>query len=99
MNNKKSSASKKEGIPISISMVPLLEKEGIARRHSIKLTRLLYICLLAILNALLVSIIAKVMVWLINLVTGISFYGTIPSGEISPVGNHLGIWVIFIPVI
>ncbi|HTA28145.1 MAG TPA: chloride channel protein [Bacteroidia bacterium] len=99
MNKKTSSASDSGGIPISISMEPLLEEEGIARRHTIKLTRLLYICSLAILNALLVSVIAKVMVALINLVTGISFYGTISTGETSPVGNHLGIWVIFIPVI
>jgi chloride channel protein, CIC family len=99
MNKNSSSASTKGGIPISISMEPLMEEEGVARRHSIKLTRLLYICSLAVLNALLVSVIAKIMVALINLVTGISFYGTFSSGEISPVGNHLGMWVIFIPVI
>lgn len=99
MNKKSFSATGKEGIPISISMEPLLKEEGMARRHSIKLTRLLYICLLAILNALLVSVIAKAMVWLIDVVTGISFYGTFSPGETSPVGNHLGIWVIFIPVL
>ena len=99
MNKKSFSASDTEGIPISISMEPLLEEEGIARRHTIKLTRLLYICLLAVLNALLVSVVAKVMVALINIVTGISFYGTVANAESSPVGNHLGLWVILIPVI
>jgi chloride channel protein, CIC family len=99
MDKKSSSAPHKGSIPISISMDPLIEEEIPARRHSIKLTRLLFICSLAILNALLVSLIAKIMVMLINLVTGISFYGTVPAGEVSPVGNHLGIWVIFIPVI
>jgi chloride channel protein, CIC family len=99
MNKKPFSASGPEGIPISISMEPLLEEQGTARRHAIKLTRLLYICLLAVLNALLVSVIARVMVWLINVVTGISFYGSVPAGETSPVGNHLGLWVIVIPVI
>lgn len=99
MKKKPFSSPGKEGIPISISMEPLLQEEGIARRHSIKLTRLLYICLLAVLNALLVSVVAKVMVILINMVTGISFFGTIPQGEISPVGNHLGVWIIIIPVI
>lgn len=93
------SSANKEGIPISLSMEPLLEAEGVARRHTIKLTRLLYICLLAVLNALLVSVIAKAMVALINLVTGISFYGKVTGAEVSPVGNHLGAWVIVIPVI
>jgi chloride channel protein, CIC family len=90
MREKSFSDSSKESIPISVSMEPLVEEEDIARRHTIRLTRLLYICLLAVLNALLVSIIAKVMVWLINLVTGLSFYGTITQEEVSPVGT---IWV------
>jgi len=99
MNKKPFSSSNPEGIPISISMEPLLENEGIARRHTIKLTRLLYICMLAILNAILVSVIAKVMVMLINIVTGLSFHGVVTTGEIAPAGNHLGLWVILIPVI
>src|ERR1700753_4005266 len=99
MSKKSFSTSNPEGIPISISMEPLLEKEGIARRHTIKLTRLLYICLLAVLNALLVSVIARVIVALINIVTGISFHGIVTTGEVAPSGNHLGLWVILIPVI
>jgi len=99
MNKKPFSTSNPEGIPISLSMEPLLEEEGIARRHTIKLTRLLYICMLAILNALLVSVIAKVMVMLINIVTGISFHGYATTGEIAPTGNHLGLWVILVPVV
>lgn len=99
MSKKPFSTSNPEGIPISISMEPLLEEEGIARRHTLKLNRLLYICFLAIVNAILVSVVAKVMVYLISLVTGISFFGYVPTGEVSPVGNHLGLWVIVIPVI
>ncbi len=93
------SASTNDGIPISVSMGPVIESEELARRHSIKLSRLLYICSLAVLNAMLVSVIAKVLVNLIGFVTGVSFYGIFSVSDISPVGNHLGIYVIFIPVI
>jgi len=99
MKKKVVTASTNEGIPISVSMGSTLEAEKIAKPHGINLGRLLYISALAILNAMLVGIIAKIMVFLIGWVTGISFYGNASGGETSPVGNHLGLWVIFIPVI
>jgi CIC family chloride channel protein len=99
MNKKIESASTNQGIPVSISIGPTLEAEGIKRWQSIHLSRLLYLCLLAVINAMLVGVVAKFMVELIELVTGISFYGAIKPGNVSPVGNHLGLWVIFIPVI
>ena len=99
MKNKINSASTNEGIPISVSIGPALEAEKMQKVQGVNLKRLAYICSLAILNALLVGIIAKVMVSLISWVTAISFYGTILPGEVSPTGNHLGVWVIFIPVI
>ncbi|HXP51870.1 MAG TPA: chloride channel protein, partial [Bacteroidia bacterium] len=99
MNKKIESASTNQGIPVSISIGPALEAEGIKRWQSINLGRLLYLCLLAVINAMLVGVVAKFMVELIELVTGISFYGAIKPGNVSPVGNHLGLWVIFIPVI
>jgi H+/Cl- antiporter ClcA len=42
---------------------------------------------------------AKVMVALINLITNLSFYGRFSLEDASPAGNHLGLWVIIIPVI
>jgi CIC family chloride channel protein len=99
MKKKIVSASTNEGIPVSVSMGPALETEKMQKRQSIDLKRLLYICALAIMNAILVGVIAKVMVSLIGLVTSISFYGNISPNDVSPVGNHLGIWVIFIPVL
>ncbi|MGP8216459.1 MAG: chloride channel protein [Bacteroidia bacterium] len=92
------SASTNKGIPVSVSIGPALEAEGIKREYRINFRRLIYICFLAILNAILVGIVAKLMVQLIELVTGISFYGIIKTGNVSPVGNHLGLWVILIPV-
>jgi CIC family chloride channel protein len=99
MKKKIEEVSTNTGIPVSISIGPTLEAEGVTAPKGVNVRRLLYICFLAICNALLVGVVAKIMVELISLVTGIAFYGKIQSGEVSPVGNHLGIWVIFVPII
>src|SRR5665213_2884856 len=39
------------------------------------------------------------MVALINLITNISFYGKVSLADASPAGNHLGAWVIVVPVV
>lgn len=62
-------------------------------------TRLIFISALCILIACLISIIAKGLIYLINIVTNISFYGTLDAGFHSPANNHLGLWVIVIPAI
>jgi CIC family chloride channel protein len=61
--------------------------------------RLLQISLLSISGALLISIIAKGLVLLINLVTNICFYGNFDFSFNSPANNHLGLWVIILPAL
>lgn len=61
--------------------------------------RLLQISLLSISVALLISIIAKGLVLLINLVTNICFYGNFDFSFNSPANNHLGLWVIILPAL
>lgn len=61
--------------------------------------RLLQISLLSIGVAILISLIAKVLVLLINLVTNIFFYGSFDINFHSPAENNLGLFVIFLPVI
>ncbi|WP_316830091.1 chloride channel protein [Pedobacter aquatilis] len=68
-------------------------KEKLAKK------RLFYISLLSIGVALLISMVAKVLVSLINLVTNISFFGHFDWDFHSPAENQLGYWVIIIPVI
>jgi len=46
-----------------------------------------------------ISLIAKFLVTLINVVTNIAFYGKFDLGFNSPANNHLGIWVVLIPAI
>lgn len=61
--------------------------------------RVLLLSLQAIFNALVIGIIAKALIYIIDLITNISFYGKFSFEPSSPAGNHLGPLVIIIPVI
>jgi CIC family chloride channel protein len=67
--------------------------------HKGKIRRTLYISALALVNAVIVGFIAKGLVLLIGFVTNIFFYGNFSFHEASPAHNHLGYWVIAIPVL
>lgn len=89
----------KNGIPISPSLNYLNQTEDDAGNSIFLKKRLLQISLLSIAVAIAISLIAKVLIYLINLVTNISFYGTFDLGFHSPAANQLGLWVILIPAI
>lgn len=61
--------------------------------------RLLFICILAFVIALGAALLAEVLVALIGLITNLAFYGRVSLAFTSPAENHLGLWVILIPVI
>lgn len=61
--------------------------------------RVFYLSLQAIVNAVIVGIVAKLLVGLIALITNLSFYGKFSFEDVSPAGNHLGLFVIILPVI
>ncbi len=61
--------------------------------------RLLLISGLAILVALGAGALAEVLVALIGLITNLAFYGRWSLAFTSPAGNHLGLWVVAIPVV
>ncbi len=87
------------GIPISISLQPTLEAENITPQLSVHKKRLLTISLLSVFVAIGISFIAKFLIYLINLVTNISFYGKWSIAHSTPVNNLLGISVIIVPVV
>jgi CIC family chloride channel protein len=64
-----------------------------------RVKRILSITALALINAIIVGCIAKLLVMLINFFTWIFFFSKINFHEISPADNTLGYWVIVIPVI
>lgn len=89
---------KNDPIPISVSLKPTLEKEGIHKITRNK-KRLVLISGLSIVIAIAISIIAKLLVHLINLITNISFMGVFSFEHGEPSESHLGWWVVIIPAI
>lgn len=87
------------GIPVSVSLNPTLEAENIHPKTTKNKVRLFTISLLAIAIAVCVSLIAKVLIYLIDLFTNISFYGRFSIEPSSPADNSLGLLVIAIPVL
>jgi len=87
-----------QGIPIAISLQSTLDAENIAAR-AVGKKRIFFVSFLAVVIAILISFIAKFLVFLINLVTNISFYGHFSLAAVSPLHNHLGYGVIIVPVL
>ncbi|MDB5202055.1 MAG: chloride channel protein [Ferruginibacter sp.] len=86
-------------IPISTSLTDTLEAENIHPDNRRDKSRLLTIAALAIAIAIFISVIAKVLVLLINLATNISFYGKFSLEHATPLGHSLGLLVIVVPAV
>lgn len=86
-----------DGIPISISLDPVLEAENIQPKISQNKKRITIVSGLAVLIAICISLIAKFLVYLIDLITNISFHGNFSIAHGNPANNSLGLWVIVIP--
>ncbi|MGE5518672.1 MAG: chloride channel protein [Candidatus Dadabacteria bacterium] len=84
------------GIPVSVTLNETLEAED-GNKPSYDKHRFLTIALLSIAVAVAISLVAKFLVFLINFVTNVSFYGHASINASSPANNHLGLWVIVIP--
>jgi H+/Cl- antiporter ClcA len=61
--------------------------------------RVLWIAGLAMVLGAIVAVVAQLLTALIGLVTNLAFYGRVDTSFASPAGNHLGPWVIAVPVI
>lgn len=87
------------GIPVAPSMGEALRKEAFSPPNGDDKPRLLRISALAVLSAVVVCGLAKVLVLIIDLFTNIAFYGQSTIAHRLPADNHLGLWVIAIPAI
>jgi H+/Cl- antiporter ClcA/predicted transcriptional regulator len=87
------------GIPISPSLNYLPGTDDDTKKSFVLKQRLIIISLLSIAVAAAISLIAKFLVALINVITNISFYGSFALKFHSPAYNHLGLWVIIVPAI
>lgn len=86
------------GIPISNSLNETMQ-ENFQLKTSYVRNRLITIALLAVGIAVCISFVARFLISLINLFTNISFFGRVSVVSSNPADNHLGVWVIAIPVI
>lgn len=84
-------------IPISISLDEIILQENKQTQSRTDKKRLVFISFLAISVAILISGLAKALVYLINLITNLSFYHHFSLDPASPANNHYGFWVILIP--
>ncbi|WP_259067683.1 chloride channel protein [Mucilaginibacter sp. X4EP1] len=87
------------GIPISPLLSGMPNKSANSSENNLSKKRLLRISALSIIVAVAISLIAKFLITLINIVTNISFFGSLSAAYHSPAGNHLGLWVIIVPAI
>src|SRR5262245_20153617 len=61
--------------------------------------RILLLSVMAIVIGAISAVVAKALVWLIAVITNLTFYQHFSSDFISPTNHHLGVFVIFAPVI
>ncbi|MEP6750818.1 MAG: chloride channel protein [Bacteroidota bacterium] len=83
--------------PVSPTFDQLYNSQGEFRKIPVN-KRIFYLSIQAIVNALIIGLLAKSLVILILLITNISFYGRFSVQAVSPAENQLGWLVILIPV-
>ncbi|HTL12082.1 MAG TPA: chloride channel protein [Bdellovibrionota bacterium] len=91
-------SSTTQGLPVSPSLGPTVHAAHIHRHVPLVDRRVALISLLAMLLAVVASGVAQVLTRLIAVITHIAFYGELGWNPISPAENHLGYWVIGVPI-
>ena len=86
-------------IPIAPALGDALLAAKVPRRTLLVDKRVILITLVAVLLAAACALIAQLLTALIGLVTNLAFYARWSSAFVSPAENHLGAWVIAVPVI
>ncbi len=86
-------------IPVSINLAEHFKHRKRKVLSSPAKRRIVVISLWAVLLAMGISLVARLLVYLINLVTNLCFYGQFSIAERSPVDHSLGLFVIILPAI
>ena len=86
-------------LPLAPSLDPTLAAARMPRHFRVLDRRVLWISAIGMLLAVAVALVAQLLTALIGLVTNLAFYGRWSIAFVSPAGNHLGLWVIVVPVI
>ena len=92
-------SKRSDAIPVSVSLDTTSQVDVLESKKEIVDKRVFYLSIQAIVNAIIIGAVAKFLVLLINLFTNISFYGKFSFANASPANNHLGLFVIIVPII
>ena len=84
-------------IPLSTNLKSLYTGSRAIRKPQVG-RRVFYLSIQVIGNAILIGLIAKCLVYFIDGVTNLAFYGKLSFEPASPAGNHLGWLVLFVPI-
>jgi H+/Cl- antiporter ClcA/CBS domain-containing protein len=88
-----------EGLPVAAGLSATLESAHVPRQPTLVNRRTLLISLLAVILGIASGYISLILQALIGLITNFVFYGRYSLEMVTPFDNHLGLWVIAIPVI
>ncbi len=83
--------------PLSVSLNGLNQRNRDLKEAPVN-KRVLYLSIQAVINAVCIGFIAKGLVYLIDGITNLCFYGKFSFAPSSPAQNHLGLFVIFVPI-
>ncbi|MBN9295977.1 MAG: chloride channel protein [Filimonas sp.] len=85
-------------IPVATSLLFPGKQTNVIRQSPVN-KRVFYLSIQAVINAILIGFVARILVYLIDFITNIAFYGRLSIKPASPAGNQLGLLVLIIPVI
>jgi CIC family chloride channel protein len=99
MDHQASKSSTTAGLPVAPSLGPSLDALSVSRKSTVVDMRVVGISALAVLLAAAAGLIAVALTRLIWFVTNISFFGRFSFSQASPADNHLGPWVMLVPIV
>ena len=86
-------------LPVAPALWASLDAARMPRRSTLVEPRVLLLSLVAVVLGVCAAFIAQLLVSMIALVTNAAFYGRWSVESVAPSGNHLGVWVVAVPVI
>ena len=98
MHDTSTDSHTRAALPLAPSLDPTLAAAHMPRQFRPLGWRVAWLSGVAIVLGAAVAVIARVLTALIGLVTNLAFYGRWSFEFSSPAGNHLGAWVVLVPV-
>ncbi|MGC1548353.1 MAG: chloride channel protein [Rhodanobacter sp.] len=99
MHEKTTEPHTRAALPLAPSLDATLSAAHMPRQFRPLDGRVFWIACLAMVLGAAVALVARLLTALIGFFTNLAFYGRVSFDFSSPAGNHLGLWVILVPVI